>query len=59
MSKETSNANVKFLQDEVLNTVDRCRAECENLTIVETLGVLEHVKFSLWQATFGKEKESE
>lgn len=57
--REEVNNNVQFLQDEILNTIDRCRSECDDLTIAQTLGVLEHVKLSLWKSTFGKEAESD
>lgn len=52
---EESNKNVQFLQEEILNTIERCRNECINLTIAETLGVLEMIKFSLFDATFKKD----
>jgi hypothetical protein len=52
---EESNKNVQFLQDEIINTIERCRTECENLTIVEVLGVLEMVKLSAFDTTFKKD----
>lgn len=53
--EKQGNKNVTYLQDEILNTIERCRRECEDLTIAETIGVLEIIKLNLLDATFHKQ----
>jgi hypothetical protein len=56
---EPVNQNVQMLQDELLNVIERCRSECNNLTIAETIGVIELIKLNLLNATFPRKDKDD